>query len=109
MLDNTIGTMNTIDYSQIFNWQNAIIYLVIINLITFLAMYIDKKKAKYGKWRISESALFILVLLGGGFGGIASMYVFRHKTQKPRFVIGFPAILIFEIFVVVYYTFFAFK
>ena len=100
---------NTIDFSQIFNVQNAIIYLVIINLITFLAMYIDKKKAKYGKWRISESALFILVLLGGGIGGTIGMYTFRHKTQKPRFVIGFPAILIFEIFVVIYYTFFFFK
>ena len=97
---------NTIDFSKIFNLQNAIIYLIIINLIAFLAMYIDKKKAKYGKWRISESALFTLVLLGGGIGGIAGMYTFRHKTQKPRFVIGFPAILIFEIFVIIYYTFF---
>lgn len=97
---------NTIDFSKIFNWQNAIIYVIIINLITFFAMYIDKKKAKYGKWRISESALFMLVLLGGGIGGIAGMYTFRHKTKKTRFVIGFPAILIFEIFVFIYYTFF---
>lgn len=97
---------NTIDFSQIFNLRNAIIYIIIINLITFLAMYIDKRKAKYGKWRISETALFTLVLLGGGIGGIAGMYTFRHKTKKPRFVIGFPAILIFEIFVVVYYTIF---
>lgn len=109
MFNNTIGTMNTINFSQIFTLKNAIIYLVIINIIAFVTMGIDKKKAKYGKWRISESALFMLVLLGGGFGGIAGMYVFRHKTQKPRFVIGFPAILIFEIIVVVYYTFFAFK
>ena len=70
-------------------------------------MKIDKKKAKFGKWRISESALFKLVLLGGGIGGIAGMYVFRHKTKKMRFVIGFPAILIFEIFVIIYYTFIA--
>ena len=94
---------NVIDLSQIFNLQNAIIYLIVINIITFLAMFIDKKKAKYGRWRISESALFTLVILGGGIGGIAGMYTFRHKTQKPRFVIGFPAILIFEIFVVIYY------
>ena len=100
---------NTIDFSRIFNIQNAIIYIIIINIITFFAMYIDKKKAKYGKWRISESTLFILVLLGGGIGGIVGMYRFRHKTQKTRFVIGFPAILIFEIFVIIYYTFFAFK
>ncbi|MBQ8044698.1 MAG: DUF1294 domain-containing protein, partial [Clostridia bacterium] len=36
-------------------------------------------------------------LLGGGVGGIAGMYTFRHKTKKPGFVIGFPAILIIEI------------
>lgn len=100
---------NTFDLTKIFNIQNAIIYLIIINIITFLAMYIDKRRAKYGKWRISESALFILVLLGGGIGGIAGMYTFRHKTKKTKFVIGFPAILIFEILVIVYYTFFAFK
>lgn len=109
MLENTSIFENTIDFTKVFNLQNAIIYLIIINIITFIAMHIDKKKARYGKWRISESALFILVLLGGGVGGIAGMYTFRHKTKKMRFVIGFPAILIFEIFVVIYYTFFFFK
>ena len=84
---------------KIFNY-----YLILINIITFIVMGIDKKKAKYGKWRISESMLFILVLLGGGIGGIAGMYTFRHKTKKMRFVIGFPAILIFEILVIIYYS-----
>ena len=71
--------------------------MLAINVITFLAMWIDKRKAKKGSWRISEKALFTLVLLGGGVGGILGMYVFRHKTQKPRFVVGFPFILLFEI------------
>ena len=75
----------------------VLIYLLAINLITFLAMYIDKKRAKWGKWRTKESTLFTLVLLGGGIGGIAGMKVFKHKTKKTRFVIGFPAILITEI------------
>jgi len=82
---------------EIFNIRNILIYLIVINLIAFLAMYIDKKRAKWGKWRIKESTLFLLVLLGGSIGGIAGMYTFRHKTKKPRFVIGFPAILIIEI------------
>ncbi len=42
---------------------NILIYLLTINLITFLAMYIDKRRAKKGKWRIKESTLFILVML----------------------------------------------
>lgn len=95
---------NTISLSTIFNLNNIIIYIIIINIISFLAMWIDKKKAKYGKWRISESTLFMLVLLGGGIGGILGMYIFRHKTKKARFTFGFPIILLFEIFVVIYYT-----
>ena len=74
-----------------------IIYLIIINLIAFLAMYIDKRRAKYGKWRIKEHTLFILAILGGSIGAIVGMYTFRHKTKKMRFVIGFPAILVCEI------------
>ena len=74
-----------------------IIYVIAINLIAFLEMYIDKRRARNGKWRIKESTLFTLVLLGGGIGGIAGMYTFRHKTKKMQFVIGFPAILIIEI------------
>lgn len=78
-----------------------IIYVLGINLITFLAMYIDKRKAQKARWRIKESTLFTLVLLGGGVGGIAGMYTFRHKTKKMQFVIGFPAILIIEIICII--------
>lgn len=89
---------------NIFTIKNIIIYLIAINFITFLAMYIDKKKAKKGKWRTKESTLFTLVFLGGGIGGIAGMYVFRHKNKKTRFVIGFPAILIIEIILVILFS-----
>ena len=62
----------------------------------------DKWKAKRNAWRIPEQTLLSLVLLGGGIGGIAGMYVFRHKTKKPRFFIGFPVIFIAEIVLVIY-------
>ena len=74
-----------------------IIYLIIINLIAFLAMYLDKRKARYGKWRIPEQSLFILALIGGSVGAIIGMYTFRHKTKKYRFSIGFPVILVLQI------------
>ena len=86
---------------DLFTLKNILVYLLAINLIAFLAMFIDKKRAKWGKWRIKESTLFALVLLGGGIGGIAGMYTFRHKTKKPMFKIGFPAILIIEIISVI--------
>ncbi len=77
-----------------------IIYLIVINLIAFLAMYIDKRRARYGKWRIPEQTLFVLALMGGSIGSIAGMYTFRHKTKKLRFVVGFPVILIMQIILI---------
>ena len=82
--------------------SKILLYLLVINLIAFFVMGIDKWKAKREAWRIPEQTLLSLVLLGGGIGGIAGMYVFRHKTKKPKFFIGFPVILITEIVLVIY-------
>lgn len=90
---------------EIFSMRNIIIYLVAINIIGFLAMFIDKRKAKKGKWRTQEKTLFGICILGGGIGTIAGMYTFRHKTQKLTFTLGMPAILILEILIVLYFKF----
>lgn len=91
---------------NILTTRNIIIYFIIINIIGFLAMYIDKQKAKKGKWRIPEKTLFIITALGGGIGTIAGMYTFRHKTQKAAFVIGLPTITILEIISIIYFKLF---
>ena len=96
---------NNINYKSIFTMQNFIIYLIVINIIGFLIMFIDKRKAEKGKWRIPEKTLFIITALGGGIGTIAGMYTFRHKTQKPEFTIGLPFITILEIIGAIYYIF----
>ena len=81
---------------------NVIIYLIVINIIGFFAMGIDKWKAKNNAWRIPEDTLLGITILGGGIGTIAGMYTFRHKTKKTKFTIGMPAILILEIVLIVY-------
>ena len=91
------------NFLEIIPLKYVIIYLLAINLIGFLAMFIDKQKAKKGAWRIPEKSLFILTLIGGGVGTIAGMYTFRHKTKKLYFTIGFPVILITEIALVIYW------
>lgn len=91
------------EINSIFTTQNILIYILIINVITFFMMWFDKHEAKIGDWRVPERTLFLLVLLGGGIGGIAGMYVFRHKTRKWYFKIGFPAILIMQIILVIYF------
>lgn len=94
---------NTVQLSQIFTTKNIIIYFIIINIFGFFIMWLDKRKAKKGSWRIPEKTLFIITALGGGIGTIAGMYTFRHKTQKIQFVIGFPFITILEIVTIIYF------
>lgn len=74
-----------------------LIYLLIINALSFLLMLIDKQKAKKDRWRIPEKTLMVVAILGGSLGGIAGMQIFRHKTKHPKFTIGLPVILTVQI------------
>ncbi len=56
---------NTTSVQDIFSTRNIIIYLVVINIVGFLIMFIDKQKAKKGAWRIPEKTIFIITALGG--------------------------------------------
>lgn len=71
-----------------------LIYLSIINLITFIVYGIDKNKAQNKQWRIPESTLIFLSLIGGGLGSLISMVIFKHKLSKKKFYIGIPLIII---------------
>ena len=79
-----------------------IIYLALINIITFAVFGIDKFKAVRDKWRIPEKVLFLLSIIGGSVGAMLGMYTFRHKTKKPAFKFGIPVILIVQI-VLIYF------
>lgn len=72
-------------------------YLLIINAAGLLIMLADKQKAKKHLWRIPEAALLAVAALGGSLGVLAGMKLFRHKTRKPKFRIGVPAILCLQI------------
>ena len=77
-----------------------IIYLVSVNCISFIDMGVDKHKARKRAWRIPESTLFVLALIGGSLGSILGMHLFRHKTRHWYFLYGMPAILIIQILLV---------
>ena len=64
-----------------------IVYLM-LNVIAFSLFGLDKQRAKRGLWRIRESALLAVIWLMGGVGAWLGMRLFRHKTQKRRFVIS---------------------
>lgn len=75
----------------------ALIYLAIINVVTFFLYGIDKWKAKRLKWRISEATLLGLAVIGGSIGAWLGMKTWHHKTLHKKFRYGIPLILIAQI------------
>lgn len=73
-----------------------IIYIIIVNFITFILYYSDKKKAQKQLWRIPEATLLTASLIGGSLGAYAAMKMFRHKTKHPKFYITVPLMIIFH-------------
>ncbi len=65
-----------------------LIVIVIINVVTFLAFGLDKRKAVKDKWRTPEGTLILLMLLGGAVGGTLGMNHWHHKTQKLKFKVA---------------------
>ena len=78
-------------------------YFILVNFLGFLSMYIDKEKAKSGKWRIKESTLLSIALIGGSLGSYAGMKVFRHKTKHAKFKYGIPFIILIQLLIFLYW------
>ena len=74
-----------------------LIYLAVINIIGFIIMGVDKKRAIRGAFRISEASLFFVAFIGGSLGSIIGMQHFRHKTKHWYFQYGMPVILMVQI------------
>ena len=77
-------------------WQLLALYLTAVNLAAFALMGADKQRARQGRWRISEKALFLPALLGGALGGVLGMRIFRHKTRHWYFRFGYPLLLLLQ-------------
>ena len=73
-----------------------LLYLLIVNAVSFLLMLTDKQKAKKKLWRIPESTLMLSAAIGGRIGSLAGMYTFRHKTKHLKFTLGVPVILVLQ-------------
>lgn len=80
----------------------VLLYLVIINVVTFFLYGIDKYKAKRSKWRIPEATLLGLAFIGGSIGAWMGMKVWHHKTMHKKFKYGIPAIIILQLLVIAY-------
>ena len=80
-------------------------YLVLINVITFIVYGIDKLKAKKGRWRIPESTLLLLAIIGGSIGAWYGVKVWHHKTLHKKFTYGIPLIMAVQLGIFFMYYF----
>ena len=78
------------------------VYLIIVNIITFIVFAVDKNRAKRHAWRVPEKTLFMLAVIGGSIGANFGMYLCHHKTKHWYFVIGMPAISAVQIMAVLF-------
>lgn len=72
-------------------------YILIVNIIAFVTMGMDKRKAQNHKWRIKEKTLFLVAAVGGSIGSILGMKHFKHKTKHKRFIYGLPILLLIQV------------
>ena len=77
-------------------------YLAVVNTITFIVYGIDKLKAKKRKWRIPESTLLLLAIIGGSVGAWCGVKVWHHKPLHKKFIYGIPLIVIIQISIIIY-------
>jgi uncharacterized membrane protein YsdA (DUF1294 family) len=76
------------------------IALLIFNIFAFFITAYDKRLAKLKKTRISEQKLLTISLIGGTFGSLCAMLLFRHKTSKTPFILKFIFIIVIQLLIV---------
>ncbi|MBE0452895.1 DUF1294 domain-containing protein [Roseovarius autotrophicus] len=75
----------------------AFVYLATLNLVTFGLFWWDKQCAIQRRWRVPESTLLTLCLVGGAFGAKTGQAFFRHKTRKEPFRSSLNAIMVLHL------------
>ncbi|MBQ8683523.1 MAG: DUF1294 domain-containing protein [Clostridia bacterium] len=83
----------------------VLVYLAAINLLAFLTMAVDKRRAKKKKSRVPEAHLMWLAAVGGAPLALLAMYTLRHKTRHRKFTWGVPALLLLQVAAVVLVTY----
>lgn len=79
-----------------------LVIFIVMNMISFFMMKVDKQKAIKRQYRIRERTLWIVALLGGAIGSTIGMNTYRHKTKHFSFRVGFPLLAVIEFVLYLY-------
>ena len=71
-------------------WTGLLLFLGLMDLISFCVMAADKRRARRGEWRVPERTLLLLDFFGGSLGGLLGMALCRHKTRHLKFQVLVP-------------------
>lgn len=77
--------------------MEVLYYIVFANLLGFVLMGMDKKRARINERRIPERTLWGIAILGGSIGSFIGMRYFRHKTRHSSFTIGMPVLIVIHV------------
>jgi uncharacterized membrane protein YsdA (DUF1294 family) len=82
-----------------------VILFSIMNFTGLWLMKMDKQKAVKHQYRIKESTLWTVALLGGAIGSTLGMNLYRHKTKHFSFKYGFPLLSIIQaiLYIILFY------
>ena len=81
-----------------------IFYLILISIISIIVTVWDKISAIAHKRRVPERVLLTLSAVGGSVAMLVTMLIIRHKTRKPKFMIGIPAIILLQLILILLIT-----
>ena len=79
--------------------KDYLIYILLINVISFILSLTDKHRAINKKWRISENTLLFTAVIGGGVGLLLGLLLSNHKTRRKKFMIGIPIIIVLHLII----------
>ena len=95
-------------WSILVKYPVSLIYLALINIVTFFVYLKDKKAAEKGKDRVKIVTLLSLSFIGGSIGALCGMYILHHKTNKSYFTVGVPLMIVMQILLLFYLSNMAF-
>ncbi len=78
-------------YILFFGW------MIVINLFAAVLTAADKRAARLHRRRVPEATLLWVGFFGGAAGMLLTMTRIRHKTRKPKFMVGLPMMIVLHI------------
>ena len=84
-------------------------WIFFVSVATYFVYVHDKHQAHYNLWRVPELLMLSLTFVGGAFGALSAMLLFRHKTHHTSFRICVPVFLAIQVIALVLLNFFVYS